>query len=339
MNTKICNPLWFAAGLLSAVVLLGQAGCQCSKTSSPALSSKAASAPANIIAGPDDQPSPGQTLFPSDNAASAALLAAVTSQDHQALHAIFGPDVKELTTGDKVEDHRHFEEFVAHAKQKFQLYKENASTSIVLIGNKSWPFPIPIVRLANGQWFFDTAAGKSEILARRIGGDELEAINVCLAYVKAQKQYFSTTHDQSGVAQYAQRLASKPGTHDGLYWPAAAGQTQSPFSALAAQARAAGYTPGAHKGPHPFFGYYFRILTRQGAAAPGGAMNYLRHGKMVRGFALLAFPDKYAASGVMTFIVNQQGHVYQKNLGPQTVTLARKITTYNPDKSWAPVQQ
>ena len=337
MNMKHFNPRWVIAGLFSAVVLLGQVGCQCSQSSQPALSSKAASAPANIVVGPDDQPGPGQTVFTSDTAASAALLAAVTSQNHHALHAIFGPDIKELATGDKVEDHRHFEEFVAHAKQKFQLYKENPTTSIVLIGDKNWPFPIPIVRLADGQWFFDTAAGKSEILARRIGGDELEAINVCLAYVKAQKQYFSTTHDGSSVAQYAQRLDSKVGTHDGLYWPATTGQTQSPFSALAAQAQAAGYTPGAHKGPHPFFGYYFRILTRQGPAAPGGAMNYLRDGKMVRGFALLAFPDKYAASGVMTFIVNQQGVVYQKNLGPQTVTLARKITTYNPDPSWAPI--
>ena len=333
MNIKHFNARWIALSLFAFAVLIAQVGCQCAGTQQPALTAQSL-----VVATPGDKPAPGQKLFSSDRAAAAALLAAVQEQNHHQLQLIFGPGIKALASGDKVEDHRHFEQFVAHAKKRFQLKKENPSTSIVLIGDKVWPFPIPILRLPDGKWFFDTAAGKAEILARRIGGDELEAINVCLNYVSAQRKYFSTTHDGSSIAQYAQLLASTPGKQNGLYWPATAGKQQSPFSALAAQARAAGYSPGSHQGPHPFFGYYFHILTRQGAAAPGGAMNYIRDGSMVGGFALIAYPDKYGASGVMTFIVNQQGQVYQKNLGLQTILLARNIRSYDPDNSWTPVK-
>ncbi len=333
MNIKHVNTSWIAMSLCALAVLFAQAGCQNAGTQQPALTAQTL-----VVATPGDKPAPGQKLFSSDQAAAAALLAALKEQNHRQLELIFGPDIKALASGDKVEDHRHFERFVAHAKKRFQLEKENPSTSIVLIGDKIWPFPIPILRLPDGKWFFDTAAGKAEILARRIGGDELEAINVCLNYVSAQRKYFSTIHDGSSIAQYAQRLVSSPGKHNGLYWPATAGGSHSPFSALAAQARAAGYSPGSHQRPHPFFGYYFHILTRQGAAAPGGAMNYLRDGRMVRGFALIAILEKYGASGVMTFIVNQQGQVYQKNLGLQTITLARNIRSYNPDTSWTPVK-
>ncbi len=313
--------------LAAAALVLAEAGCQTSAVP-PAVSS------AQILARPGDKPGAGQTLFSSDKAAAAALLAAVEGHNHQRLERIFGPEVKELASGDKVEDHLHYKQFVLHAKNRFQLVQENPSTAIILIGHKSWPFPIPIVRQSDGKWYFDTAAGKNEILTRRIGGDELEAINVCRAYVIAQQKYFHTVQHASHIPQYAQRLASSPGKHDGLYWPAAAGQPPSPFSALAAQAQAAGYTHSAHHGPRPFFGYYFRILTRQGNAAPGGAMNYLKDGRMVRGFGLVAYPDKYGASGVMTFIVNQQGLVYQKDLGPQTAALAMHINSYNPDASW-----
>ncbi|NNM84269.1 MAG: DUF2950 domain-containing protein [Phycisphaerales bacterium] len=327
--------LWFV--VLTAGMLLCQTGCQTTNSSNAGTgTAQAALTPerANI-------PGVGQELFASDDAAAAALLAAVKAQDHAQLHKIFGPAIKELSTGDKVEDHRHFEDFVAHAQQKFWLEKQSANTSIVHVGDKNWPFPIPITRLPDGRWFFNTVVGKQEILARHIGADELKTIKVCAAYVEAQRQYASAYHDGSDVLQYAQRLVSKPGTPDGLYWPAAAGQAESPFGPLAAQAAAEGYKPGkkAHQGPHPFFGYYFRILTQQGPAAPGGAYNYIINGNMIAGCALVAFPATYRASGVMTFIVNQQGKIYQKDLGQDTISVARKMTTYNPDASWTLVQQ
>ncbi len=323
--------------LLAGLFMLAGAGCQ----SQNSMRAGTASGGQAMTQASADQPGVGQEVFPSDDAAAAALLAAVKAQNHTELHRIFGPAIKELESGDKVEDHRHFEEFVAHAKQKFWLEKKNADTSIVHIGNKNWPFPIPIIWLPDGKWFFDTEAGKAEILARRIGADELDTIKVCEAYVLAQQQYASTYHDGADVLRYAQRLVSKPGTQDGLYWPAAVGQPESPFGPLAAQAAAEGYTPGVHKskGPHPFNGYYFRILTKQGSAAPGGRYSYVINGNMIAGFALVAFPAKYGASGVMTFIVNQQGRVYQKDLGPDTAMIARHMTRYNPDKSWTLIQE
>ncbi len=321
--------------LLGTMVMMSQSGCQTATNGG---------APANVSAAPaaqPGQPGVGQELFASDTAAADALLAAVKAQNHAELHHIFGPAVKELTSGDKVEDHRHFEEFVTHAEQKFQLERKSADTSIVYIGNKDWPFPIPITRLADGKWFFDTEAGKAEILARRIGADELKTIKVCEVYVEAQRQYAGTYHDGADVLRYAQRMVSKPGTQDGLYWPAVVGQPESPFGPLVAQAAAEGYTPGVHhtKGPHPFNGYYFHILKKQGSSAPGGKYNYVINGNMIAGFALVAFPAKYGASGVMTFIVNQQGRVYQKDLGPDTATIARQMTRYNPDKTWTLVQE
>ena len=327
----------FSTIVLSGLFMLAATGCQ-SQNSMPARTTAGGQTMSHRQA---DQPGAGQELFPSDDAAAAALLAAVKAQNHKELHRIFGPAIKELESGDKVEDHRHFEEFVAHAEQKFWLEKKNVDTSIVHIGNKNWPFPIPIIRLPDGKWFFDTQAGKAEILARRIGADELDTIKVCEAYVLAQRQYASTYHDGADVLRYAQHLVSKPGTQDGLYWPATVGQPESPFGPLAAQAAAEGYKPGVHKskGPHPFNGYYFRILTRQGAAAPGGAYNYVINGNMIAGFALVAFPAKYGSSGVMTFIVNQQGRVYQKYLGTDTATIARHMTRYNPYKSWTLIQE
>lgn len=327
----------FSTIVLSGLFMLIGAGCQ----SRGPVNANSASSGSTATQGRPGQPGVGQELFPSDNAAAAALLAAVEAQNHTELHHLFGPAVKELVSGDKVEDHRHFEEFVTHAKQKFWLEKKNADTSIVHIGNRNWPFPIPIIRMPDGKWFFDTEAGKAEILARRIGADELDTIKVCEAYVLAQRQYAGTYHDGGDVLRYARRLVSKPGTQDGLYWPAAVGQPESPFGPLAAQAAAEGYTPGVHKskGPHPFNGYYFHILTKQGSAAPGGQYNYVINGNMIAGFALVAFPAKYGDSGIMTFIVNQQGRVYQKDLGPDTARIARHMTRYNPDKTWTLIQE
>ena len=328
------------AGCVAFAMVPFLSGCQSQQAAVPApVAMTMAAQPAAVV---PDMPAAGQEVFASPKAASAALLAAVEKQDHKTLHRIFGPEIKKLVTGDKVEDHRHFETFVAHAKQKFDLQQTSADSAEILIGNKSWPFPIPIRKTADGRWYFDTHAGLAEILARHIGADELETIKVCDAYVYAQRQYAATYHDGSDVLQYAQRMVSKPGTHDGLYWPPAANQPESPFGPLAAQAAAEGYTPGVHKnshGPHPFHGYLFHILKKQGPAAPGGKYNYVINGNMIAGFGLVAFPDKYGASGVMTFIVNQQGKVYQKDLGPDTNKIAARMTRYNPDNTWTLVQE
>ncbi len=335
------NIIRFAVtGCLAVAMVPLLAGCQSQHAASP--TAEAVPMAAAAAAAIPDMPAVGQEVFASPTAASAALLAAVKEQDHKTLHRIFGPEVKKLLTGDKVEDHRHFEAFAARARQSFQLQQTSADTAVIHIGNKAWPFPIPVKKTADGRWFFDTHAGLAEILARHIGADELETIKVCDAYVYAQRQYAATYHDGSDVLQYAQRMVSKPGTQDGLYWPPAANQPESPFGPLAAQAAAEGYSPGTHKGghgPHPFNGYLFHILKKQGAAAPGGKYNYMINGNMIAGFALVAFPKKYGSSGIMTFIVNQQGKVYQKDLGPETDNIAPQMTRYNPDNTWTLVQE
>ncbi len=320
-----------------AAMAAGLPGCQ----SQPVKSGDGLQAAAGIAASQParDVPAAGQLVFASAQSAGAALLAAVKAQDHKQLHRIFGPAIKQLVSGDKVEDHRHFEAFAAHARQKFSVKQTAADAATVYIGDRAWPFPIPIIRMADGRWFFDTSAGIQEILARRIGANELETIKVCAAYVQAQRQYAAGYHDGSDVLQYAQRLVSQRGKQNGLYWPSAAGQPESPFGPLAAQAAAEGYTPGAHKGPRPFNGYYFHILTKQGTAAPGGKYNYIINGNMIAGFALVAYPARYGSSGIMTFIVNQQGRVYQKDFGPDTAAIARHMTRYNPDKTWTLVVQ
>jgi hypothetical protein len=191
--------------------------------------------------------------------------------------------------------------------------------------------PIPLVK-ADGQWYFDTAAGKEEIINRHIGKDELHAIGVCRAYVEAQKKYAGMNTDGGGA--YAMKFKSSPGKKDGLYWPAADNEPQSPFGPLVAEAHAEGYGHHSGNGPHPFHGYYFRILTRQGDAAPGGKMNYIVQGKLTGGFALVAYPEHWDQSGIMTLIVNQDGKVYQKNLGEKTLRIAGTMKEYNPDSTW-----
>jgi hypothetical protein len=195
--------------------------------------------------------------------------------------------------------------------------------------------PIPLVK-TNGQWYFDTAAGKEEIINRHIGKDELHAIGVCRAYVTAQRQYASANPDAGGGAKYAQKFKSTPGMKDGLYWPSAENEPASPFGPLVAEAHAEGYVKhkGTGTGPHPFHGYYFRILTRQGQAAPGGKMNYLSHGNLTGGFALVAYPEHWDQSGIMTFIVNQDGKVFQQNFGEKTSRMVGAMKEYNPDSEW-----
>lgn len=282
-----------------------------------------------------------QKHFSTPEDALKGLVEAVKIRDNTALDQIFGPSSKDLLSGDAVQDAAESEEFARHIAEKTSLVKENDTKVIISIGNENWPFPIPLVK-TNGQWFFDTEAGKEEILNRRIGEDELTAILVCRTYVKAQREYVLQDWDGDGILAFSQKLRSDPGKKNGLFWRHAPGEPISPLGELVAQARMAGYKKEKSlfkEQPIPFHGYYFRILTRQGKNAPGGKYNYIINGNMVGGFALVAFPSNWGKSGVMTFIVNQQGKVYEKNLGPDTLKMIQNVDTYDPDKTWTPVKE
>jgi hypothetical protein len=322
------NISWLAACLLAGWALLLATGCN-----SPA-SSPAAATSAQISGAPGQ----GQPLFASADAALNAMLTAVKAQDHDQVHLLLGPAWKELVSGDKVEDANAFQEFAHRADERARLQKQDDSTSIIYVGKEDWPFPIPLTKTAEGKWFFDTEAGKTEILARRIGENELDAIQVCRAYVEAQREYASKDRDGSDVLKYSQRILSTPGKMDGLYWSATSGQERSPFGRLFAAAATQGYDQTTGHPRQPYHGYRFRVLKGQGAGAPGGKLDYVINGNMIAGFALVAFPADYEASGIMTFIVNQRGKVYQKDLGAHTTELARRMTEYNPDGSWTLVK-
>jgi hypothetical protein len=282
-----------------------------------------------------------QRLFSSPEDAMKALVDAVRAKDRSALDQIFGTAAKELLSGDEVQDAAEFEAFTRHMAEKADLVKDSDSKVTLYVGNEEWPFPIPIVRKGD-RWFFDTAAGREEILNRRVGENELITIQVCRTYVKAQREYAIKDWNGDGVVAYAQKLRSDPGKKNGLFWRAAPGEELSPLGELVAQARMEGYKRGKSlfkEQPTPFHGYYFKILTRQGRNAPGGKYNYVINGNMVAGFALVAFPSNWGKSGVMTFIVNQQGKVYQKNFGPNTVKIAQQMKEFDPDKTWTPVKE
>ena len=279
------------------------------------------------------QPAAAQRLFASPDEAAKALQVAAETKDNAALRAIFGPEFDRLITGDKVLDANNAQRFATLLGQGCQPVKEGEDKITFEIGTNAYPMAVPLVK-ADGQWRFDTAAGMQELINRHIGKDELHAIGVCRAYVIAQRQYASANPDTGGGAKYAQKFKSTPGKKDGLYWPAAENEPASPFGPLVAEAHAEGY--GQHKGagPHPFHGYYFRILTRQGTAAADGKMNYMSHDDLTRGFALVAYPQHWDQSGIMTFIVNQDGKVYQRNLGEKTSRIAGAMKEYNPDSEW-----
>jgi hypothetical protein len=282
-----------------------------------------------------------QRYFASPEDALKALVEAVKSKDAAELDQIFGPARKELLSDDEVQQAVGLEAFAKHLAEKTDLVKENDSTVILHIGNENWPFPIPIVR-KDGHWFFDTEAGKEEILNRRIGENELTAVLVCRTYVKAQREYALKDWENTGVLAYAQKLRSDPGRKNGLFWRTKPGEEISPFGEFVAQAWKEGYKrrkAAFREESTPFHGYYFRLLTRQGKNAPGGKYNYVINGNMVAGFALVAFPANWERSGVMTFIVNQQGKVYQKNLGPETTKIAQEMNSYNPDGNWTLVKE
>jgi hypothetical protein len=280
----------------------------------------------------------GQQTFASETDAVTALVTAAKTQDMAAIDRIFGPSVKDLKSGDAVQDASELKALASHAAENTRTEGQSPNRATLYLGKDQWPFPVPLVKTEDGKWFFDVAAGQQEILARRIGKNELATIRVCRAYVDAQRQYASKERDDSGVLKYAQRLVSTTDEKDGLYWPAAPGETQSPFGPLAAQASLEGYSPDTRQFHRAYHGYYLHVLKQQGSAAPGGEYNYVINGNMIAGFALVACPDKYGASGVMTFIVNQQGKVYQKDLGPDTLEIVRGMKQYNPDSTWTLVK-
>jgi hypothetical protein len=285
--------------------------------------------------------STSQKIFSSPEEAVKAMIDAVKADDTKSLMTIFGPGSRRIIlSGDPVEDKTGREWFVKHYEEKNRLEEETPGKVILHAGNDEWPFPIPIVKAGTG-WRFDTKAGKEEILARRVGKNELNAIQVCLAYVDAQKEYATRkAHQGESLLEYAQRFVSTPGTQDGLYWEAGEGQEQSPMGPLFAGAREEGYGEKPLGGrPTPYHGYLYRILKAQGKDAPGGAHDYVVEGKMIGGFALIAYPAHYRSSGVMTFIVNQDGIVYQKDLGKNTRRVARAVKEFDPDRTWSRAPQ
>ncbi len=284
-----------------------------------------------------------QALFATPEQAMKALVEAAKAKDRAALAAIFGPESqKQLLSGDEVQDNHEMDQFAASVQKSIKIEKVNDAKYTLTIGERNWPFPIPIVKQGD-QWRFDTQAGMEEILNRRIGENELSTVMTCRAYVLAQWQYFTEEGENNdGVAEYAQKFISSPGKKDGLYWETAEGEKPSPLGSLVAAARAEGYgrkDPNAAPKRTPYHGYYFRILTSQGAYAPVGKYNYIINGHMIAGFALVAYPDKWGSSGVMTFIVNQQGRVYEKNLGSKTAEIANAMTAYDPDPTWTLVNE
>jgi hypothetical protein len=285
---------------------------------------------------------PGSKIFPTPQAAAKAVADAAAAKDRGALREIFGPEVRDLLSGDDVADNNTFELFAKNAAEATKLEKKTDASMTLLIGPEEWPFPIPIIKNGSG-WSFDTKAGTEEILNRRIGRNEISAQLVSRAFALAQYEYFNgedRDHDQ--VSEYAQKLMSSSGQQDGLYWETVGEDEPSPLGSFVALARKEGYTKtsqGNAQSANPFHGYYFKILTRQGPSAPGGAYNYIINGNMIAGFALVAYPATWGNSGVMTFVVNQEGRVYEKNFGARTTELAGAMTEYNPDSTWKLVRE
>jgi len=314
------NALWFfRRGLVLA--------CACALTVNPTFASRVAAQAAK------------QRTFGSPEDAVKALIVTAKAGNLDQLLAIFGPDGRELiASADPATARRNREVFTVAAGEQWHLEDAGPNRKTLIIGNEDWPFGVPLVKEASG-WRFDTAAGKEEVLARRIGSNELAAIETSRAYVTAQRRYAQQGHGGKAAGVYAMKFHSDPGKENGLYWPVTKGQKRSPLGELVAQAAEEKRPIGGDRAqPSPFRGYYFRILTAQGAAAPGGAKSYVVNGDMSGGFALIAWPAEYGAQGIMTFLVNQDGIVFEKDLGGGTDATARKITSYNPDASWRQAQ-
>ena len=274
-----------------------------------------------------------QRTFATPDEAMHALQQAANAKDPSAMGGLFGPDFSKLLTGDQVQDAKNAEHFATIVAQGCQPVPDGDAKITFELGTDQWPMPIPLVK-TNGQWVFDTAAGKEEIINRHVGKDELHAIGVCRAYVTAQRQFALNTANGGNETKYARKFLSASGAKDGLYWPVAANEPASPFGPVVAESQAGNYPGNNRTRPEPFHGYFFKILTRQGPAAPGGKMNYMSHGDLTGGFALVAWPEHWDQSGVMTFIVNQDGKVWQHNFGAATPRVVGAVHEYNPDSNW-----
>ena len=282
----------------------------------------------------------GQKTFAKPEEAIRALVAAAKKDDSADMIAILGPDAdKVVSSGDPIADAADRKWFVAAASARTAFEKLGDDRVIAQVGRDAWPMPIPLVK-SGDTWRFDTKAGVDELLNRRIGRNELTAISVAHAFVDAQREYAAKDRTGSGAGVYAQKVASEPGKRDGLYWEATSDADRSPLGPLVADASTEGYAPvQGGEGPRPYHGYYYRILTSQGAAAPGGARSYVKDGQMTGGFALVAYPAEYRVSGIMTFIVGPQVIVFQKDLGEKTEELGKAMTAYDPDDTWVPARE
>jgi len=276
--------------------------------------------------------------FKSPEAAVSALISAVRKLDAQRVLKVLGPDARDIIfSGDKVQAKANVQKFLMKYDERHKIEQTSPDKAILYLGKEEWPYPIPLVKKGN-KWYFDTKAGREEILNRRIGSNELMAIKVLEAYVEAQLEYASKDRDGDGILEFAQKIKSDPGKKNGLYWPVKPGEKMSPFGPLIAAAAAEGYRKKSEK-PVPFHGYYFKILTRQGKHAPGGAYDYIVNGNMVLGFGMIAYPAKYGVSGIMTFAVNQKGIIYQIDLGPKTADIVNHKVAFDLSKKWHKVSK
>lgn len=283
------------------------------------------------LGSPESASATGAKAFDSPQQAADALVKASAAGDQAAVIALFGPDGKDIvTTGDAVDDKNRMEKFARLAKEKMEIEKDGAHKAIIEVGNEDWPLPVPLVE-SGGKWRFDAKQGREEILNRRIGGNELDTINLLRGYVEAQQEYASLPRDESGLRQYAQHFVSTAGKHDGLSWREADGKPGGPMGDQIAKALTEGYTDKTE----PYNGYYIRVLSSQGPDARLGTRDYIWKGAMIGGFAAIAWPANYGVTGIQTFQVNNDGVVYQKDLGPDTAKIAAGMKSFNPDKTWA----
>ena len=320
---------WMLAAILGAALAATVPGAIAEEQKAPA---KPATAQAGAAKADTQQ------AFATPEEAAKALADAVRAENPAAMLEIFGPKSKSwLFTGDWVVDEADWKAFLEAYDRKNAIRKDGEDKAVLLIGD-DWPLPAPLVRKA-GQWRFDAEAGREEVTNRRIGGNELDTIQTLLAIVDAQREYAASDLDRNGYNDYARRFVSAPGMKDGLYWPEKEGEPQSPLGILAAKAAREGYTGKARAGKsEPYHGYHYRMLTGQGKNASDGAYDYLVKGKMIGGFAVVAYPARYGVSGVMTFVVNHEGIVYEKDLGHSTSSVAGSMKLFNPDKSWRKFQ-
>jgi hypothetical protein len=333
---KIILTTALSAALVVATQVFAQVPATPAQPAAAAASGPVIAAPAK----PATAAHAGQTNFATPEEGAAALAAAVRAQDPQTLLSIVGPSSKSwIFSGDKVADRADWKHFLELYDSKHAIEMSGDGKATVIVGEDAWPFPAPLIKTTAG-WHFDSQAGREEVLNRRVGRNELDTIQTLLAVVDAQREYVRVDYDKDGFTTYAKRFHSSPGKKDGLYWPAAPNEPESPLGDLVAQATEEGYVDkGTKAAGTPYHGYLFRMLTAQGPAARGGAFDYLVRGKVFGGFAVIAWPAKYANSGIMTFIVNHEGIVYECDLGDTTPGRVAKITHFNPDKSWKPAPE